>query len=75
MSRGVGHGRGLDLMCLWCRLAAIALIQPLAWEPPYAMGVILKKTENKKKGNHTMSVLRQLGLNQKSVRGRYLENP
>ena len=24
------------LMWLWCRLAAVALIQPLAWEPPRA---------------------------------------
>ena len=24
------------LLRLWCRLAAIALIRPLAWEPPYA---------------------------------------
>ena len=24
---------------LWCRLAAIALIQSLAWEPPCALGV------------------------------------
>ena len=24
------------LLWLWCRLAAVAPIQPLAWEPPYA---------------------------------------
>ena len=30
------------LLCLWCRLAATALIQPLAWELPYAMDVALK---------------------------------
>ena len=28
---------------LWCRPAAAALIQPLAWEPPYAIGLTLKK--------------------------------
>ena len=28
-----------SLLWLWCRLAATALIGPLAWEPPYAMGV------------------------------------
>ena len=40
---------------LWCRLQmrlgsgiAVALIGPLAWEPPYAMGVALKKTKDKK---------------------------
>ena len=26
------------LLWLWCRPAAIALIQPLTWEPPYATG-------------------------------------
>ena len=30
------------LLWLW-RLAAVALIQPLAWEPPGAMGVALKR--------------------------------
>ena len=47
MSCGVG-GRcssDLALLCLWCRLAAIAPIQPLAWEPPYAMGVALKNKQ------------------------------
>ena len=28
---------------LWCRLAAAALIRPLAWKLPYATGVALKK--------------------------------
>ena len=32
------------LLWLWCRQAAVALIQPLAWELPCAMGVALKKT-------------------------------
>ena len=27
--------------------AAVALIRPQAWEPPYATGAALKKTENK----------------------------
>ena len=31
------------LLWLWCRLAAIALIPPLAWQLPYAAGVALKK--------------------------------
>ena len=37
MSCGVGHTHGLDpaLLWLWCRLTTAALIQPLAWEPPY----------------------------------------
>ena len=41
---GVGHRRGSDLplLWLWCRPAAVVLIQPLAWEPPYAAGAALK---------------------------------
>ena len=31
------------LLWLWYRLAAIALIPPLAWQLPYAAGVALKK--------------------------------
>ena len=30
-------------LILWCRLAAAAPIQPLAWELPYAAGAALKK--------------------------------
>ena len=52
MSCGVGHRCGLYLVLpwLWRRLAATALISPLAWEPPYAMGEALKgqKTKNEK---------------------------
>ena len=54
MSCGVGcrHGSNLALLWLWHRLAAIALIPPLAWEFPYAIGAALKK---KKKGpEHTI---------------------
>ena len=51
MSCDVGHRRGSDLVLLWlwCRLAAAALIQPLAWEPPYAVGAALKRQKTKKK--------------------------
>ena len=40
MSCGVGRRHGSDLawLWLWWRLAAVAPIQPLAWEPPYAAG-------------------------------------
>ena len=34
---------------LWRRLAAIAPIRLLAWEPPYASSVALEKTKKKKK--------------------------
>ena len=33
----------LVLLWLWCRLAGVAVIRPLAWEPPYAAGVALKR--------------------------------
>ena len=48
MSCGVGRRRGLDpvLLWLWCRLAAVALIQPLAWELQ-ALGLALKKGKKK----------------------------
>ena len=39
MSYGVGCRLGSDLAWLWHRPVATALIQPLAWEPPYATGV------------------------------------
>ena len=50
MSCGIGHRRGLDLtlLWLWCRPAAIAPIRLLAWEPPYAVGVALKRQKKKK---------------------------
>ena len=42
--------RGSDLawLWLWCRPAATALIQLLAWEPPYASGAALKKRQKGK---------------------------
>ena len=43
MSCGVGRRQGSDLVLLWHRPAATALIEPLAWEPPYAEGVALKR--------------------------------
>ena len=47
MSCGVGLRLGLDptLLWLWCRLMAMALIRPLAWELPCAMGSALKRTK------------------------------
>ena len=51
MSCGVGHRHSLNLalLWLWCRLAATAVIRPLAWEPPCAKGVALKRQKNKTK--------------------------
>ena len=51
MSCGVGCRctSDLALLWLWHRLAAVAAIQPLAWEHPYAAGVALRKKERKKR--------------------------
>ena len=45
VSCGVAHRCSSDLMLLWLwyRLAAAALIRPLAWEYPYAVGAALKE--------------------------------
>ena len=58
VSCGVGHRRSLDLVLLWlwCRLAAAARIGPLAWEPPYAMGVALKKRQKDKKKEEEVTI-------------------
>ena len=49
VSCGVGHRLSLDLalLWLWCRPVAPALVQPLAWEPPYAAGLALKRRKKK----------------------------
>ena len=39
-------GSDLVLLWLWYRPAAAALIPPLAWELPYAVGVALEKKKN-----------------------------
>ena len=46
--------KNLAFLWLWRRLAAMALIKPLAWKPPYAVGVAkeietTKKTKKRKK--------------------------
>ena len=53
MSSGVGrrHGSDLALLWLWRRPAAVALIRPIAWKPPFAVDVALKRQEKKKKNN------------------------
>ena len=51
MCCGVGCRCGADsvLLWLWSRPAATALIQPLAWEPPYATGVAQEMAKRLKK--------------------------
>ena len=49
MSCDTGRKCGSDLLLLWpwCMRAARALIQPLAWELPYAIGGALKRKKRK----------------------------
>ena len=51
MSCGVGCRPSWDpaLLWLWCKLAAVAPIQPLAWELPYAVGAALKRPKQTNK--------------------------
>ena len=49
MNCGIGRKCGPDpvLLWLWCRPAAAAPIQPVACEPPYAVGMALKRKKKK----------------------------
>ena len=51
MSCGVGYrsGSNLALLWLWRRPVTTAPFQPLAWEPPYAVGVAQEIEKKKKK--------------------------
>ena len=65
MSYGVGLRCGSDmvLLCLWlwCMLANTALIRPLVWELPHAMGVALKKKKKKESDCSSLGHCRALG--------------
>ena len=72
MSCGVGRRCGSDvvLLWLWHRPVTAALIRPLAWEPPYTMGVALekaKKDKKKKKNKFCVCVFLRLHLQHKEV--------
>ena len=59
MSCGIGCRHCWDLVLLWHRLAAVALIRPLAWEPPHAAGAALEKAERQKKKNKKQNKTKQ----------------
>ena len=61
---GVGHRQGSDmaLLWLWRRLAAAALIQPLAWEFLYAIGAALKKEKTKNQASNKLFPAFFLGM-------------
>ena len=46
---GCRHGSDRALLWLWCRPETVVLIRILPWEPPYAVGVALKRQKTKKK--------------------------
>ena len=47
---GIGHRHSSNplLLWLWRRLVATVLIEPLAWEPPFAAGAALKEKKSNK---------------------------
>ena len=57
------HSLDMALLWLWRRLAAVALIRPLAWEPPYAiMGAVLKRQKEKKKDTERKQDIKFVGF-------------
>ena len=51
--------RGLDPKLLWRRPETTALIGPLAWEPPYANGVALKRQKDQRKKGKQVELMFQ----------------
>ena len=51
VSCGIGRRHSSDpvLLWLWCRPVATALMGPLAWELPYALGAAQEMVKKKKK--------------------------
>ena len=74
MSCGVGRRSDLDpaLLWLWCRSVATAPIRPLAWEPPYAAGIALKRQKKKKKDGWERLGDRMWGLRERKVVSSFL---
>ena len=57
MSVGRRRGSDLELLYLWRRPVATALIRPLSWEPPYAYAIEkAKRQKKKKKSNYTQGI-------------------
>ena len=66
----VGWFADWDLALLWlhCRLTAVALIRSRAWEPPYAVGMAIKKARQKPKNDKKKKLFYISGI-QKSKMG------
>ena len=56
-----------ELLWLWYRLAATAPIGPLAWEPPYATGTVLKRKKKRRKKKKPSGIL-HLGIGNSSAK-------
>ena len=72
----VGCRRGSDLVWLWHRPAAVALIGPLAWEPPYAAGVaqeMAKRQKKKKSLEGNNSIIQEAEEQKNEVEDRLVE--
>ena len=54
--------KDLALLHLWCRLAAAALVQPPAWESPYAAGEALKKKKKKKEKKEEVLTVTEISI-------------
>ena len=77
MSHNIGcrYGSDLALLWLWHRLATTAQIQPLTWEPPYAMGEPLKsknKQMNKQKNKSLLDHQRNVHIDYELVASKKL---
>ena len=68
-SVGLRCGSNPTLSWLWCRLAATALIRPVAWEPPCGMGAALEKTKKKKKKLTCKDINRKLAKKGTDTKG------
>ena len=73
---------GLRIWCchvLWCRLAAVAPVRPLAWELPYAAGAARKEREREKEGERGREKEREKERKKEKVKSkrvkRLLESP
>ena len=63
VSCGVGCRLSSDpvLLWLWYRLAAVAPIGPLAWEPSHALGIALKSQRKKNPNQKKMGLGKKTG--------------
>ena len=71
VSCGVGRRSHSDPVLLWlgCKPAAVAPIQPLAWEPPCATGVALNK-QTRNHENDKLEESKEVGGSSTAIEGK-----